>query len=119
MLRAAGDATVNGRHVHAVPWPLHEVGALLESWAVRPGRSARAHLQMGRLIVRLPAGELLARSSMRSVRVRSPQAGQLKAALEEPGGATATPGEDSSLTVNGTGEVTVGKRLGAMQPGEW
>ena len=28
------------------PWPLHEVGALLEAKAIHPGRSARAHLRM-------------------------------------------------------------------------
>ena len=42
----AGDVTVNGRHYHDLPWPLHEVGALLEAKAIHPGRSARAHLQM-------------------------------------------------------------------------
>ena len=43
---SAGDVRVNGRHYHDLPWPLHEVGALLEAKAVHPGRSARAHLQM-------------------------------------------------------------------------
>ena len=33
----AGDATVNGRHYHDLPWPLHEVGALLEAKAIHPG----------------------------------------------------------------------------------
>src|SRR5580692_9021212 len=42
----AGDATVNGRHYHDLPWPLLEVGALLEARAIHPGRSARAHLRM-------------------------------------------------------------------------
>ena len=42
----AGDVTVNGRHYHDLPWPLHEVGALLEAKAIHPGRSARAHLRM-------------------------------------------------------------------------
>src|ERR1700728_3451192 len=42
----AGDVTVNGRHYHDLPWPLHEVGALLEAKAIHPGRSAQAHLQM-------------------------------------------------------------------------
>ncbi|MHB1988582.1 MAG: ABC transporter ATP-binding protein [Acidimicrobiales bacterium] len=42
----AGDVTVNGRHYHDLPWPLHEVGALLEAKAFHPGRSARAHLRM-------------------------------------------------------------------------
>jgi ABC-2 type transport system ATP-binding protein len=41
-----GDVTVNGRHYHDLPWPLHEVGALLEAKAIHPGRSAQAHLQM-------------------------------------------------------------------------
>jgi ABC-2 type transport system ATP-binding protein len=42
----AGDVTVNGRHFHDLPWPLHEVGALLEAKAIHPGRSARGHLHM-------------------------------------------------------------------------
>jgi ABC-2 type transport system ATP-binding protein len=42
----AGDVTVNGRHYHDLPWPLREVGALLEAKAIHPGRSARAHLWM-------------------------------------------------------------------------
>jgi ABC-2 type transport system ATP-binding protein len=41
-----GEVTVNGRRYHDLPWPLHEVGALLEAKAIHPGRSARAHLQM-------------------------------------------------------------------------
>jgi ABC-2 type transport system ATP-binding protein len=41
-----GDVTVNGRHFHDLPWPLHEVGALLEARAIHPGRSARGHLEM-------------------------------------------------------------------------
>jgi len=41
-----GDVTVNGRHYHDLPWPLHEVGALLEAKAIHPGRSAAAHLWM-------------------------------------------------------------------------
>jgi ABC-2 type transport system ATP-binding protein len=42
----AGDVTINGQHYHDLPWPLHEVGSLLEARAIHPGRSARAHLQM-------------------------------------------------------------------------
>ena len=42
----AGGVTVNGRHYHDLPWPLHEVGALLEARSIHPGRSARAHLRM-------------------------------------------------------------------------
>jgi ABC-2 type transport system ATP-binding protein len=218
--RSGGDVTVNGRHVHDMSWPLHEVGALLEARSIHPGRSARAHLQMlaqtnsiprarvdemleivgltsvshrragkfslgmtqrlgmaaamlgdpevllfdepvngldpdgvrwlrnllkglaregrtvfvsshlmaemaltadeviiigkGRLIVQLPIGELLDRSSKRSVRVRSPQIGQLKAALEELDGATATLETDNSLTVRGADEVTIGKRAASL-----
>ncbi|MDA8286652.1 MAG: ABC transporter ATP-binding protein [Actinomycetota bacterium] len=41
-----GDVTINGRHYHDLPWPLHEVGALVEAKAIHPGRSARGHLQM-------------------------------------------------------------------------
>jgi ABC-2 type transport system ATP-binding protein len=40
----AGRAAVNGRPYHDLPWPLREVGGLLESKAVHPGRSARSHL---------------------------------------------------------------------------
>jgi ABC-2 type transport system ATP-binding protein len=36
--------TVNGRPYHDLPWPLREVGGLLESKAVHPGRSAANHL---------------------------------------------------------------------------
>jgi ABC-2 type transport system ATP-binding protein len=42
----SGNVTVNGSHYHDLPWPLHEVGALLEAKAIHPGRSAQAHLQM-------------------------------------------------------------------------
>ena len=41
---ASGTATVFGRRYHDLPWPLREVGALLEARAIHPGRSARAHL---------------------------------------------------------------------------
>jgi ABC-2 type transport system ATP-binding protein len=40
----AGSATINGRRFGALPWPLHEVGALLEAKAIHPGRSAFNHL---------------------------------------------------------------------------
>ncbi len=50
----AGDVTVNGRHYHDLPWPLQEVGALLEAKAIHPGRSARAHLLMLAEASRLP-----------------------------------------------------------------
>jgi ABC-2 type transport system ATP-binding protein len=40
----AGSVTLGGRRYHDLPWPLREVGALLEAKAVHPGRSARNHL---------------------------------------------------------------------------
>jgi ABC-2 type transport system ATP-binding protein len=40
----AGSVTVGGRRYHDLPWPLREVGALLDAQAVHPGRSARLHL---------------------------------------------------------------------------
>ena len=40
----AGQVTVDGRRYHDLPWPLREVGALLEAKAVHPGRSAYHHL---------------------------------------------------------------------------
>ncbi len=40
----AGRVTIGGRPYHDLPWPLREVGALLEAKAVHPGRSARLHL---------------------------------------------------------------------------
>ena len=39
-----GHVAINGRRYHDLPWPLREVGGLLESRAVHPGRSARNHL---------------------------------------------------------------------------
>jgi ABC-2 type transport system ATP-binding protein len=209
-----GDVTVNGRHYHDLPWPLHEVGALLEAKAIHPGRSAQAHLQMlaevnhiarkrvsevleivgltsvagrragkfslgmgqrlgiaaallgdpevllfdepvngldpdgirwvrnllkglagegrtvfvsshlmsemaltadeviivgkGRLITQLPTSELLAQSSQRFVRVRSPGIAQLQAALNREGAVTTTE-DDGSLSVRGLDEVAIGE----------
>jgi len=40
----AGQARIGGRPYRKLPWPLREVGALLEAKACHPGRSARAHL---------------------------------------------------------------------------
>jgi ABC-2 type transport system ATP-binding protein len=39
-----GSSTINGKPFAELTRPLHEVGALLESRAVHPGRSARNHL---------------------------------------------------------------------------
>lgn len=41
-----GQARINGRPYRDLPWPLHEVGALLEAKAIHPGHSAWAHLRM-------------------------------------------------------------------------
>ena len=41
----AGQALIGGRRYRELPWPLREVGALLEARAFHPGRSARAHLE--------------------------------------------------------------------------
>jgi len=40
----AGHVTIGGRRYHDLPWPLREVGALLEAKAIHPGRSAANHL---------------------------------------------------------------------------
>ena len=40
----AGTATINGQRYRDLRWPLREVGALLETKAFGPGRTARAHL---------------------------------------------------------------------------
>ena len=42
--QGSGSVTLFGRRYHDIPWPLHEVGALLEARAIHPGRSARNHL---------------------------------------------------------------------------
>jgi ABC-2 type transport system ATP-binding protein len=41
----AGSALVNGCAYGELPWPLREVGALLDAKAFHPGRSARNHLR--------------------------------------------------------------------------
>jgi ABC-2 type transport system ATP-binding protein len=40
----AGEVRIGGRPYRRLGWPLAEVGALLETKAFHPGRSARAHL---------------------------------------------------------------------------
>src|ERR1039457_771037 len=40
----SGSVQVNGRPFRRLPWPLREVGALLEAKSVHPGRSAFNHL---------------------------------------------------------------------------
>jgi ABC-2 type transport system ATP-binding protein len=211
---SSGNVKVKGRHYHDLPWPLHEVGALLEAKAIHPGRSARAHLQMlaeanhiarrrvgevleivgltsvagrrvgkfslgmgqrlgiaaallgdpevllfdepvngldpdgirwvrnllkglakegrtvfvsshlmsemaltadeviiigkGCLIAQLPTSELLAQSSQRFVRVRSPELAVLQATLDHEGGLTRVE-DDGSLSVRGLDEVAIGE----------
>jgi ABC-2 type transport system ATP-binding protein len=62
----------------------------------------------GRLIAQIPIDELLAQSSQRFVRVRSPEIAKLKAALES-NGATTVLEEDGSLSVRGPDEVAIGE----------
>jgi ABC-2 type transport system ATP-binding protein len=40
----AGEATINGHRYAELPWPLREVGSMLETRAFHPGRSAHDHL---------------------------------------------------------------------------
>jgi ABC-2 type transport system ATP-binding protein len=40
----SGAVSVLGRRYHDLPWPLREVGGVLEAKAIHPGRSARNHL---------------------------------------------------------------------------
>jgi ABC-2 type transport system ATP-binding protein len=49
-----GRATIGGRSYADLPWPLHEVGALLETRAFHPGRTARAHLTALAAASRIP-----------------------------------------------------------------
>jgi ABC-2 type transport system ATP-binding protein len=80
----SGDVTLNGRHVHDMSWPLHEVGALLESRSIHPGRSARAHLQMlaqTNSIQRARVDEVLEMTGLTSVSRR--QAGTFPLAMTQ------------------------------------
>ncbi len=54
----AGSVTLGGRRYHDLPWPLREVGALLEAKAVHPGRSARNHLLSLAQSNAIPAGRV-------------------------------------------------------------
>ena len=62
----------------------------------------------GRLIAQIPIDDLLAKSSQRFVRVRSPQIERLKSALAEQG-ATTVLEEDGSLSVRGADEIAIGE----------
>ncbi|MHB1209627.1 MAG: ABC transporter ATP-binding protein [Acidimicrobiales bacterium] len=61
----------------------------------------------GRLISQVRIEDLLAQSSQRSVRVRSPQLEDLRAALDTHG-ATSTVEEDGSLSVRGLDQIAIG-----------
>ncbi len=54
----AGRATIGGRAYHDLPWPLREVGGLLEARAFHPGRTARAHLAALAASNRIPAARV-------------------------------------------------------------
>jgi ABC-2 type transport system ATP-binding protein len=62
----------------------------------------------GRLISQIPIDQLLAQSSQRFIRVRSPEISKLKSALET-NGATTVLEEDGSLSVRGVNEVAIGE----------
>jgi ABC-2 type transport system ATP-binding protein len=62
----------------------------------------------GRLISQIPIDQLLAQSSQRFIRVRSPEIAKLKSALESDG-ATTVLEDDGSLSVRGVDEVAVGE----------
>jgi ABC-2 type transport system ATP-binding protein len=61
----------------------------------------------GRLIAEVPVAELLAQSSQRFVRVRSPELEKLRASLDERGAHTALE-DDGGLRVRGMDEVAIG-----------
>jgi ABC-2 type transport system ATP-binding protein len=62
----------------------------------------------GRLIAQLPTSELLAQSSQRFVRVRSPEIARLRARLGDEGAVTIIE-DDGSLSVRGLDEVAIGE----------
>ena len=62
----------------------------------------------GRLIAEMPATEFTARYARGYIRVRSPQLDELRRALEE-SGASVSPGEDRSISVQGMSQDTIGE----------
>jgi ABC-2 type transport system ATP-binding protein len=57
-----GRATIGGRNYRDLRWPMREVGALLETRAFHPGRTARSHLTALAAAGRIPerrVGEVL------------------------------------------------------------
>jgi ABC-2 type transport system ATP-binding protein len=67
----------------------------------------------GRLIAQLPTSELLAQSSQRFVRVRSPEIAVLQATLDREGAVSALE-DDGSLSVRGLDEVAIGELAAAI-----
>ena len=62
----------------------------------------------GRLIAQLQTDELIAQSSQRFVRVRSPEIAKLRAVLDDDG-ATTVLEDDGSLSVRGVDEIAIGE----------
>jgi ABC-2 type transport system ATP-binding protein len=67
----------------------------------------------GRLIAQVPTAELIAQSSQRFVRVRSPEIAKLRAALDRDG-ATTVLEDDGSLSVRGLDEIAIGELAGRI-----
>lgn len=53
-----GTATINGRPYRQLPSPPHAVGAVLDSVAAHPGRTARNHLRIHALATGVPASRV-------------------------------------------------------------
>ncbi len=54
----SGSALINGRPFTDLPWPLREVGGLLDAKAFHPARTARAHLRWLALSNDIPLGRV-------------------------------------------------------------
>ncbi len=67
----------------------------------------------GRLITQIPTSQLIAQSSQRFVRVRSPEIAKLRAALDGEGVTTVLE-DDGSLSVRGTDEIEIGELAGRI-----
>jgi ABC-2 type transport system ATP-binding protein len=67
----------------------------------------------GRLIAQMSVDDLIAQSSQRFVRVRSPEIGKLRAALERDG-AMAVLEADGSLSVRGVSEAVIGELAASL-----
>ena len=118
------DEPVNGLDPDGIRW----VRNLLKSLA-REGRTVfvSSHLMSemaltadevviigrGHLIEQIPISDLLGRSSMQYVRVRSPQLSSLQSALEELGAATVME-DDGSMSVRGLGAEAIGDAAGRL-----